>query len=285
MAILRGHSRPVKIESLEYVLDHTYVTCGAGHCWPCWGDCLDGVVLKTGEGSSSRADEIAKPESHAGIFYGIEGLCHQTSNRILWPAGINVSEATGYGITHFFFGTFGNDASRWKAHLDASSEFSGEISDCQGPESPVLDPPSAADGTLFTAIATEYEHAAARAETEDSTIPTPDPALLARLLKQRVEEVLVSDYSAARIEAMQRVQRSSIEDKTEIDSALLGGRISGVEFAHAANRRINAALRDLTRIVPDPDYIALFQMRPGAWITVIRPDICREVYDRVGSQV
>ncbi len=43
------------------------------------------------------------PES----LYLVTGVCYQTANRILYPAGVLVSMARGYNQSVFFWGTYG----------------------------------------------------------------------------------------------------------------------------------------------------------------------------------
>ncbi|RJX36448.1 MAG: hypothetical protein C4525_00565 [Desulfarculus sp.] len=40
-------------------------------------------------------------------LYASVGVCHQLANRGLFSTGTTVKEARGYGLSHFFFGTYG----------------------------------------------------------------------------------------------------------------------------------------------------------------------------------
>jgi hypothetical protein len=81
--------------------DHTYVMCGTGRkAWSCWGGKTGGTELRRGPGSTKRANAIAQQDERAGIMcYLINGVCHQAANRILYPAGILVTGARGYGVS------------------------------------------------------------------------------------------------------------------------------------------------------------------------------------------
>ena len=89
--------------------DHTYVVCGDGtKAWGCWGDDGGGTALRSGIGSTRRADAIAGGQARAGIdCYLINGVCHQAANRVLLPAGITVRGAAGYDVSEALFGTYG----------------------------------------------------------------------------------------------------------------------------------------------------------------------------------
>jgi hypothetical protein len=69
------------------------------------------VPICSGIGDSSIADCLSQPNSHAGIRYLITGVCHQTANRILHPAGFTVAGTQGYLVSHLAYGTYG--LGRW----------------------------------------------------------------------------------------------------------------------------------------------------------------------------
>lgn len=271
MAILRGHSMPVTIPGLEATLDHTYVTCAGGRAWCCWGRSTGGAVLQTGEGSSVEAECIARPRSEAGIVYGVTGLCHQTANRILYPAGVTVSDAVGYRITEFFFGTYGSIAFEWVLRRKGCAGETGEIDGCGPPERPERVPPDEAEMLLLRGIDEEYESRGGEKRDE------PDPELLAAVFELRTRHVLGAPL--ARVERLQRIQFEFVSGKAALDRRLRGREISGRDFAKAANELCNESLSYCREAMAAHDYVALFQMEPGARIAVIRPDICEVVYD------
>ena len=92
MATLTGYA--VKISWLG--ADHTYVRSSVGNKWGCWGRDSGGKAICSGSGSASVANCISQPWSTAGLVYGVTGVCHQTANRILYPARAIVSKASGY---------------------------------------------------------------------------------------------------------------------------------------------------------------------------------------------
>jgi hypothetical protein len=66
----------------------------------------------TAPGDAESADRIAGPHSHAHIVYAVTGVCHQTANRILAPAGVCVAKARWYAASHLLYGTYGRG--HWK---------------------------------------------------------------------------------------------------------------------------------------------------------------------------
>lgn len=106
--ILCGHAVPVK--GLGAVADHTYVTSSDALAWGCWGRKDGGKVITKGAGSSGAAQCNSTLFGLSGIIYGVTGVCHQTSNRILLPARIHVGAAKGALVTYMLYGIFGMDA-------------------------------------------------------------------------------------------------------------------------------------------------------------------------------
>lgn len=110
---------------MSYLADHTYVECGAGRAWGCWGGKTGGKFLASGVGSTARANKIANLDERAGVTrYLIDGVCHQAANRILAPAGILVSAAHGYRLSQSIFGTYG------RSSFDMHASVEGELEKC-----------------------------------------------------------------------------------------------------------------------------------------------------------
>jgi hypothetical protein len=69
---------------------------------------------------SNVACKPAKPSCGAIFYYGIDGVCHQLANQVLWAtkgpvAGpLTVSNARGYHVSSFAFGTYGRQPVAWK---------------------------------------------------------------------------------------------------------------------------------------------------------------------------
>src|SRR5262245_5244182 len=117
--------------------DHTYVECGTGaRGWSCWGGKTGGTELRRGDGSTSRADQIAGADERGGITcYLINGVCHQAANRILLPAAITVRGARGYEVSEALFGTYGRPGGVFglcRAPFDQHTATAGDLPGCAG---------------------------------------------------------------------------------------------------------------------------------------------------------
>ena len=100
--------------------DHTYVATASGLSWGCFGRDSGGQLLISGAGNSAIADCLSYrrlPLSgangtfiiYAGIVYAATGVCHQASNRILWPAQQLTLplQTAGYSLSVYFWGVYG----------------------------------------------------------------------------------------------------------------------------------------------------------------------------------
>jgi len=109
LSLLIGYKIPTVIPGA----DHTYVTSdNPSYAWGCWGRESGGTEICRGYSKYSVANCISqalplmKPGT-AGIIYGVTGVCHQTANRILYPARVTVSEAGGYWASILAYGVYG----------------------------------------------------------------------------------------------------------------------------------------------------------------------------------
>lgn len=108
--ILKGYA--IQCDAPFSYLDHTYVhVCDMEENvqirYGCWGRDDGGNVICDNTANVSIAERIATDNGRAGIIYLITGVCHQTANRILYPAGITVYNANGYAISSAIYGTYG----------------------------------------------------------------------------------------------------------------------------------------------------------------------------------
>lgn len=143
--------------------DHTWVTTYPSpydvapelqdHYWYCWGIAhpadtgLPAEQICVGTADAQTALCIARPgyrhawdvpggidwEVYAGIeLYGVEGVCHQVSNRILYACSAygsppTVSGSRGYRVSLWLYGTYGRIASiDWKKRRARCSALADE---------------------------------------------------------------------------------------------------------------------------------------------------------------
>ncbi len=149
MGTLVAMHYPLSDAVLGAVADHTYVRCETGaKAWSCWGGKTGGAVLREGEGSTVRADAIAEPNGRAHIScYLVNGVCHQSANRILLPAGITVQGSKGYEVSVSLFGTYGRPRGVFglcKSPFDQHASLAGDLPGCTPPPAPSAAAPASA---------------------------------------------------------------------------------------------------------------------------------------------
>jgi hypothetical protein len=55
------------------------------------------------------------PKAVGTVFtYGLDGVCHQISNQVLFPTGATVKAARGYKLSSAIYGTYGRKNDEWK---------------------------------------------------------------------------------------------------------------------------------------------------------------------------
>ncbi len=102
--------------------DHTYVMTPS-KTWRCLGSQSGGRKLECGNGTIAAATCMGNPEESnwelpenpftkkfpysAGIVYGVNGVCHQIANRVLYHTGATVKGAGSYDITSTLYGVYG----------------------------------------------------------------------------------------------------------------------------------------------------------------------------------
>ncbi|MCK4744866.1 hypothetical protein KAS41_02280 [Candidatus Parcubacteria bacterium] len=75
------------------------------------GDYLSGTY---GYGYAYKLKRCATHPAQCKVVWGIEGTCHQESNKMLYSSGKKVSQADGYWLTYLYFGHYGHFAFDWK---------------------------------------------------------------------------------------------------------------------------------------------------------------------------
>lgn len=274
--MLHAWANPITIGGMRFA-DHTWVTTyeAASHCppphtyWFSWGGCHD-----IGPGTQARAlgaqladvavaQCICVPDvedyrplpnnpAHGGIdFYGISGVCHQLSNRILWAtqsggaAPLTVSDALGYGVSRFLFGTYGSDAAEWTARSLR----------CKTPGSASL-----AAGTPMAIMMAMQP------------VPPPTRSLDADLVAM-LQERLGRDVSRAKVVAIQQLRANLLAAKAPLDARVRRGELPPAEFARQVNDLVNDYLNQAAAILSPAEYERLFGIPKGMKIGIVDPNV------------
>lgn len=92
------------------VLQGLFHPLGVSNTYP------DGRILQVPflPGSSCLV-QFDNPGAGGTVFtYGLDGVCHQVSNQVLFPTGATVVSAKGYRLSSGIFGTYGRRKDDWQ---------------------------------------------------------------------------------------------------------------------------------------------------------------------------
>jgi len=278
MAILRGHAIP----TLGGLADHTYVTCQGGYAWACWGRSAGGRIICSGTGSSANANCLSQPWSTAGLIYGVTGVCHQTANRILWPAGSTVRAAKGYWASWLAYGTYGTDTAAWLGRLAVCSLSKGEIAQCaikKGGIKGKLPAIDRADRALVRDIKALYQRKITPSEHKRRlTAKGPDLKTVGKEVKLAMQQRLGPKLKAAIVKDIQEIQQELFSKRAKIEASLHDGSLKGEAFAMKMNDTINKTLRDCQKSLGKDDYFKLMDLQAREKILIVDPKIAAKVH-------
>lgn len=145
--------------------------------------------------TSNAPSTSSKPTSGTITLYGIEGVCHQLANQVLWATGsasqlpLTVGLARGYGASTFFYGTYGLQHHAWDARKSSCSKTPTATAGA-GASTTMSGSPSPNDDEFAEKAATILSKRGA-----DNKLP----ALLA--LRRQAQEKLLSAQQETRVSA------------------------------------------------------------------------------------
>lgn len=284
MAQLNGFK--IKISWLG--ADHTYVTSSDGYIWPCWGRSAGGKLISSGQGSSARANCLSQNDSHAGIVYGVTGVCHQTSNRILSPAGITVSSASGYWASVLLYGVYGTHSApaliEWEIRKANCSRISGDRAIALPVRSAALAAaskpvaPQSAEERNFLDKINEMHASHVKTMTVRGMGEIKHPDFLARELDIMADYKLGKAKDPKQIKSLQSIQADALKEKDELVLALNNRKINGEEYAGKVNDLLVTLLNKCSKNVSEDHYGKLFDVKPGAEFGIVDPKIMAKLH-------
>lgn len=258
--------------------DHTYVECGTGNKgWGCWGGKKGGTpLLRSGETSTARADEIAGDDGYAGITcYLVNGVCHQAANRILFPVGELVRGARGYWVSSLIFGTYGRPRGaldRCRAPFERHEGITGDLPECvegaktMGKSASKF---SEAEDAYLRGILALYERAelATLIETDQAS------AFMTQHLLFSAKYRLGADYTKGVERTLTQEHESFETGRLDLEKVLESKELPGREFAKRFDALTRAYQDNLADSLPGESYRALFALDPDDRITLADPEI------------
>lgn len=279
--------------------DHTYVACGnGGKAWSCWGGKTGGRPLRSGTGSTLRANAIAEPNEKANIkCYLINGVCHQCANRILLPAGITVRGAKGYWVSDALYGTYGRPKAAFgfcPAPFFKHPGLSGDLPACSdaapgGPageaaESMRLEGVESGEGPGMASYLERVQARYQDAETEILEAPAQESMAVERRFQVSLFELMVDfrlDSTFAETGSGQDLleARVTVEDRREkLEAEFLSDGMPVQEFVRRYNDLIEEFQYQSADVLPEDGYESLFDEPRGEAVVLGDPVVAAEAY-------
>jgi hypothetical protein len=232
--------------------DHSYVTSSEGHVWPCAGRSKGGSVICSGSGSAWLAHCLAGAYSRAGIIYNVTGWCHQMANRILRPAGVDVSAARGYRLSYFLWGRYGRDASHdgtWP-ELHHCSELEAPAA-LHEEGAPFLSPSEPPGATLMS-------------------VPTR--------LERMIDEHLGEDYASDKRARLHELAAVTEHEQDELVNAFQSKRITPEQYLERFTRLVGHLFAGYEGILGHEDFVRLFGVPPEHALDLLDPELFRQAH-------
>jgi hypothetical protein len=225
-------------------LDHTYVTSSCGLKWGCWGRNSGGRGLSAGIGSSVVADCLSQPNSQAGIIYGLTGVCHQTSNRILHPAQITVAGCQGYNLSMFLYGVYGQGIWPEKSACYPPGTILAQAGGRQARQQ---------DGNLLSSIGM-YN---VRVTTVRAAVIAEEVTQLAEL-SAMIEMALGRPLDQTTLSALLAIQTVLRQTQSALVSRLQNGELTPDQYLDQLNSTLKLAMDETRLLLGDEGFQAIF---------------------------
>jgi len=275
------HGRAIKISRLG--ADHTYVTSSDGGKWGCWGRSSGGRKICSGTGSSKRANCLSQSSSHAGIIYGVTGVCHQTANRILYPARVVVSRASGYWASVTMYGTYGTcsiaSLAEWEIRKNRCNKVSGDLGIkalAVAPKAGIkaIKEPTPEPGINAYLDKVDSIYVKHTSEMKMSALHTGKKTdFLAQELELLFDYRLGAAKDSKKITTLQKLQGSILHEKEGFDWALIGRDISVAEYAQKVNGLMAKFMKESGAQLGREAHTEVFGMAPDTVFKIVDPKI------------
>ena len=260
--------------------DHTYVKCSTGRAdWCCFGGKTGGSPLRHGNGSTRRADSIAGSRENGNLnCYLINGVCHQAANRILFPAGITVSGASGYNVSRSLFGTYGRTNGLFGSCKSPFNQYSGVVGDLPECVPGVMEAAdmSYSQGRELVGPAisqTGQDDIQGEIELYEQANWEWSEELGIKLFTHMIESHLGGGVAENLKNQLTRVRAATERKRVEIEEALHKEELDFKEFAGAFDKLTLTFQRRTAEVLTTDQYVKLFGLEPEHTITLADPDI------------
>jgi len=266
--------------------DHTYVKCDTGGAaWKCWGGKTGGKKLRSGAGSTKRADKIAQPDEKANIkCYLINGVCHQAANRILLPAGITVRGARGYSVSQALFGTYGR-VGIWpcSSPFQKYPTVSGDLQECvrhgrrRTAATRSLDEADKLDWQFIQGELAIYKEATAMLRAR-SVRRGDANRIHMKLFMHMAEFNLGPMLDKSLASTLRHVRKEAEKERVGLEQAFSGDEMDAREFVDTFDAFTLKFQDEMANALKPAEYETLFEATRDDRVTLADPKIVKKVY-------
>lgn len=264
--------------------DHTYVASDDGFAWPCWGGSSGGRAICAGPGSSAQANCLSQTDSHAGIIYGVTGVCHQTANRILWPSRTMVAAASGYWASTLLYGIYGTSGIpqliEWEARKALCTPAVGDRklaaplrASIRAAARKPVPAQSPAERKFLDQLEALHSRQLQTMPTAAKLAEATTPDLLPRELDLIADYKLGSAKDPKQIAALQQLQADAVKEKTGLAQALNNRTMGGEEYANKINDLFATLLKQCAKTLDSDRYAKLLDLSPDVSFGIVDPKI------------
>lgn len=289
MGTLVGMHYPTKLAF--GAADHTYVMCSTGgKAWSCWGGKTGGTVLCSGPGSTNQADAIAEPNERAHVTcYLINGVCHQAANRILFPAGLLVSGARGYGLSSILFGTYGRPTGPFgtcSAPFNKHIGITGDLPACLPPAPPATSAQHDArlphETAYFNRVSQAYEKAPQATRRRN---PGDERSLIDFMveLSDYHIEFKLGERLGERQGQFRDLRAGTEKSRINLENGFAQRDMSVMEFVARFNLETITFQKQAAGFLDPEEYEALFDLKHGEFIVLADPEIIPRAFPQLTS--
>lgn len=292
MGVLIARHYPTKL--FLKAADHTYVECGTGQKgWACWGGKTGGEVLASATGSTNQANDIAGADEKANIkCYLINGVCHQAANRILYPAGITVRDARGYGVSESIYGPYGRPTwifGQCESPFDKHEGSSGELPSCaQTPSDKQLTmqaliPPAAAskERKYIASVLDVYQKGSSIKPALNAFAASPDAEdFMVELFKLKLSFHFGSRLAKKTLSNLITIRRSVERSRMKIEEWFTNPNVAmdATALVEELNKETLLFQENLSGALSKEQYTALLNIKPDERVVLADPEIVKEAF-------
>jgi hypothetical protein len=269
--------------------DHTYVRCSTGgKAWSCWGDKTGGSFLRSGMGSTNQADAIAEPNERAGVTcYLVNGVCHQSANRILFPAGIFVTGARGYGVSLAIYGPYGRPTGALGACKAPFNHHTGTTGDLPACVASTLDSTamgktrSSKERRYFKNVSTAYGEVVPLRLQDKHRDGANLVEFMVHLFDYQIEYNLGDKLDKRRLDRLRKIRASAETSRIQIETDFAERKLKANEFVATSDLLAISFQKEVAGVTEPDEYEALFNLKYGEFIVLADPTIVTKAYPKM----